>query len=318
MKIIRSEVKDNSVFAELLLDRSEVSPSDIPGTVAGAITAHCRAAGSKPVFPRVLSLEEMDDGSLQFSFDALKMPAIERKDYIGVRVMTDKDADILPLSLAAAAEAVTIDIPRSVVENRIDLLLTQKKVELLDNPVYGAITDVYAILLRLNEQSDEPADPEELWRLTLESATEHMKSGSGDLSDFMQAIKNISGADDTKVEMMVDDRVQERQFMNPEDMAGQMLSAYFEINRTTMDGWRQENYAAAEQQCRIDLLLDAVIDAENLEVTEDEFDDTLSYLASQYQMPRSDIEIMVKREALEYQVKLSKAKKLIADNAVRF
>lgn len=318
MQIISSSVNENSIQAELLLERADVNPSDIPGTVAAAITGHCKALGSKPVFPRVLSLEEKEDGSVQFLFDALKMPSVNRQDYIGVRVMADKEEDMLPLSLAAAAEAITINIPEAVVENRIDLLLTQKKVELLDNPVYGAITDVYAVLLRLNEKAEEPAAPDELWRLTVESAAEHLKKGSGDLNDFMQAIKRISGADNEEIEMMVDDRIQERQFMNPEDMAGQMLSAYFEINGTSMEGWRKDNYSVAEQQCRIDLLLDGVIDAEQIDVTEEEFDGTLSDLALQYQMPRSDIEIMVQKEAIEYQVKLSKAKKLIVDNAVRF
>ena len=318
MKIISSEIKDSSVFAELCLDKSEIIAADIPASVEAAISAHCKNAGIKPVFPRVLSIDELEDGAVQFSFDAMKMPSVKRGDYTGVRVMADRDEDILPMALAAAAESIGVELPESVIANRLDMFLVQKKVELLDNPVYGAITDVYAVLLRLNENSDEPKEPEELWRLTLESAAEHLKSGSGDLNDFMQAIKRISGADDTEIEMTVDDRIQERQFMNPEDMAGQMLSAFLEISGTTLEGWRNENRAAAEQQCRIDLLLDAVIDAEKIEVTEDEFDATLSDLALQYQMPRSDIEVMVRREALEYQVKLAKAKKLIADSAVRF
>ena len=76
-----------------------------------------------------------------------------------------------------------------------------------------------------------------------------------------------------------------------------------------------ENRSEAERQCRVDFLLSAVVDAENITASDAELDKAVYELAVQYQMSDKDVLAIVGEEALRHQIKMTKARRLIAESA---
>ena len=74
---------------------------------------------------------------------------------------------------------------------------------------------------------------------------------------------------------------------------------------------RASAWPTAQKQVQLELALEAVAKAENLEVTDEEYEAEIKRLAEQYNMPAEQVKAAVPEEGLKGDLKLRKARELV-------
>ena len=99
-------------------------------------------------------------------------------------------------------------------------------------------------------------------------------------------------------------------------MSGYSVDQYAKMMGGDMATMRNAFRPAAEKQAKINLTLNAIVEAEGLTVSEDEVGAEYENLAKQYELDVDKIKSMVPAAEVEENLKTRKAVKVIVDNAV--
>ena len=319
MKVIESQLSDSSVSAKLLAEEEDCAPFMNPqGAVESCIERYVSQNALPPLIcTRVTQMDVSPEGSVVFSFEAGFMPEVKLGQYKNLKLNAGFDSDIEKLALNAAAANVEMTVPELAVERRLDTMMTEKQAEVLESSSVNALTDMEAILERLNLESGSPLSSGDVQTLAAKAAQSYVESGSMDILAFTEALQSVFPADEETLGGMINDRIYERQSCNPEELAAKTFDAYLRVSGKTVESWRRENRDEAVRLCVIDFMLDEIIRVEDIGVAEDEFSSSLTAISMQYQIPRDEILNIIPREAVEYQVKLGKARSLITETAVQ-
>ena len=97
---------------------------------------------------------------------------------------------------------------------------------------------------------------------------------------------------------------------------GASLEAYAQMLGGNMDAIKNSLRPGAENAVKINVLLDAVVTAEGIEVTEEEVETEFANMAERYQMNVEQVKEYVKATDLKGDMQVRKAAKLISDSAV--
>lgn len=98
-------------------------------------------------------------------------------------------------------------------------------------------------------------------------------------------------------------------------MQGLDLNTYLSYLGQTPDQFKEQFMDGAKQQVKVELALNAIIDAEKLEATEEEIDAEIAKLAEQYGMEADQIKNAVPADQIAKDVTTKKAVDLIVDSA---
>jgi len=90
---------------------------------------------------------------------------------------------------------------------------------------------------------------------------------------------------------------------------------YFQLTGTTEDDLRKQFTDGAEKRVKTNLVLEAVVEAEKIEPTEDEVSAEVKDLASQYGMEESAVRSALSDDMLKHDIAIKSAVDLIADSA---
>jgi trigger factor len=99
-------------------------------------------------------------------------------------------------------------------------------------------------------------------------------------------------------------------------MSGYSVEQYAKMMGGDMATMRNAFRPAAEKQAKINLTLNAIVEAEGLTVSEDEVAAEIENLAKQYELEVEKVKSMVPNAEIEENLKTRKAVKVIVDNAV--
>ena len=91
---------------------------------------------------------------------------------------------------------------------------------------------------------------------------------------------------------------------------------YLKMTNTTEADFKSQAYGPAEQQVKMDLAINAIVKAENLEATDDEVEAEMKKVADRYGMDLDTVKKYLRPEEVKEQVIREKVIKLVADNAV--
>ena len=97
---------------------------------------------------------------------------------------------------------------------------------------------------------------------------------------------------------------------------GMPFEKYLQMMGTTYENFRATTRPAAEAQTRTNVLLDAVITAEGLEATEEDFNAEYEKMSESYSMPAEDIKKYIDAEALKEQILRNKAIAVITESGI--
>lgn len=99
-------------------------------------------------------------------------------------------------------------------------------------------------------------------------------------------------------------------------MQGIDLNTYLSYLGQDMDSFKESFKQGAENQVKASIALDAIVEAENIEATEEEIEAEINKLAEQYQMDADQIKKAVPVDQLAGDIKTRKAVDLIVESAV--
>ena len=130
-----------------------------------------------------------------------------------------------------------------------------------------------------------------------------------------QAAKNITAdIPDCMIDEQVDKELE--RFDYQLRAQGASLEQYAKMLGGDLSGFRSSIRPSAEAQLRVDLMLNAVVDAEKIEVSDEELAAEYTKLAEQYQMDEEKIKSMISGEDLKGDIAVRKASELVASSAV--
>ncbi|MGN1421391.1 MAG: trigger factor [Eubacterium sp.] len=100
-------------------------------------------------------------------------------------------------------------------------------------------------------------------------------------------------------------------------MQGIDLNTYLSYMGQDMDSFKETFREGAENQVKASIALEAIVDAEKLEATEEEIEAEVNKLAEQYQMEAEQVKKAVTPDQLAADIKTRKAVDIIVDSAVK-
>ncbi|MBO4991601.1 MAG: trigger factor, partial [Firmicutes bacterium] len=117
---------------------------------------------------------------------------------------------------------------------------------------------------------------------------------------------------------MIDEQVDKHldQFAYQLQMSGMTMDDYAKMMGGDMASLRSSMRPMAETTVRSNVLLAAIVDAEGIEVSEEEIEEELKKVAEQYQMELDQVKAAVSVENVKADLGAQKAVKIIVDNAV--
>lgn len=319
MIILDSSIAEGNVSALILAEAADTAGYDTPQqAVEATIRKFLDENGiGQVMYTRVLEMNPGIDSTVRFSFETAAVPEVTLGQYKGLKINAAFDSNPEDLALAAAAENTAVKIPFLVVDRKLDTMILEKKAGILESSSINALTDMYAILCRLNDQSGAAKSENEVWELAANAAVRYTESGAMEMSDFIGSIRSVFPSEEETVAELVNQRIYERRSTPADDLAAQVFESYLRISGMTEESWRDQNAEAAAKACRIDFLLNAVADKENISVSDEEYKAAVRAMSMQYQMPMDTIMEVVPRPSVEYQIRMDKARKLITDSAIQ-
>lgn len=152
-------------------------------------------------------------------------------------------------------------------------------------------------------------------RVQLEEAKEQEAKGAAEDAALRQVVENAEIVD--LPQAMVDEEI-ERQithFLN--NLKRQQINEelYYQLTGTSRDDLKEQFAEEADLRTKTNLVLEAIVDAENIEVSQEDIDHEISLLAAQYGMEEEQIHQFVTKDILEADIKMKKAMELIVDSA---
>ncbi|MBR5229375.1 MAG: trigger factor [Firmicutes bacterium] len=100
---------------------------------------------------------------------------------------------------------------------------------------------------------------------------------------------------------------------------GLTLAQYLEFTGKTMDEFKTELRPDAERQVKTRIILTGIVEAENLEVSDEELEEEIKVMAVQYQMTAEKVKELIGEENLGFlkkDIQVKKAIEFIFDNAI--
>ena len=106
-----------------------------------------------------------------------------------------------------------------------------------------------------------------------------------------------------------------RDYDNRLRQSGLDLQTYFQYTGLTLETLREQMRPQAEKQVKARLSLEAIADAEAIEVTEDELNAEYELIATTYQIDKEQVAKMVDESMVKADVRVRKAMQIVKDNA---
>ena len=163
---------------------------------------------------------------------------------------------------------------------------------------------------------------EELKTKVMEELTEKSNQKADELvkRDIMNKVVDGAKVDipGIMIENKIDDLVEE--FARNLQYQGLTMEKFFELAKTDLPAFREHHRQRAESAVKQDLVLEAVVKAENIEATEKDIDEQIAEVAKSYDKDVEEVKALFKQsgsyEYFAYNIRMMKALDFINDNAV--
>lgn len=166
---------------------------------------------------------------------------------------------------------------------------------------------------------DEDVDSlDELKAKTKDRLKEEKTSAAHDAIEDEAISEAVDNAEIGDVpEAMIKDDIdrQMEQYLANMQQQGIQPKMYFQLTGTTEDDLRKQFADGAEKRVKTNLVLEAVVEAEKIEPTEDQIKAEVKDLASQYGMEESAVRSALSDDMLKHDIAIKSAVDMIADSA---
>lgn len=334
MKVYDLQNEKGNISALILVESKEIEQQENCGedealtrAITNAIMSLEQTSNAKFMFTRILSYDEQDDGAVMVRFETAIKPEVKLGQYRGLSVPTmEEEETFAEKALELAAENIDAEVPAMIVERELDALLVEKKSAILQDVNLNLLTDIYKILEEGIREVTSDYKKDDLWQQAVETVQLYFGEGMSGLSmdQIISAVANVlslygkvTDSLCAKLAQIIEKRLDEREKLTAESLADQVFESYLRRIDFSLEQWLDQNRPEALFRTRKNLTLDAVADAEGLSVGDEEVQAELKRLAEEYGLSEEQVKEIVGEDALRFNLRRDKARKLIADSAVR-
>lgn len=116
---------------------------------------------------------------------------------------------------------------------------------------------------------------------------------------------------------MIDEEINRsmEQFMQQMQNNGISKEMYFQLTGTSEEDLRNQFATDASQRVSADLVLNAIVDAENIEVSDEDINEEVASLAKQYNMPEDQVRSVLSEDMIKHDIQIKRAMDMITETA---
>lgn len=278
--------------------------------------------------PQVVDMQFVPGGGVCFQIQAPMFSEVKLGQYKGLAVPYARDKQQMEFEQAVlqkACEHVEGEIPEAMTEDKLQAIMAQQKLSIMQDSVYDLLADMLVILDEAYVAAGVSRPKSQVRReatdLMLQTASaEHEMDWKAFLKEQISAMAERYHSLPNDFGKIIDDIIQKRldtkKKQTAEAHTEELFKAYLGSLELTEEQWKNQQRAQAAREVCMDLLLDAVSKKEGLEVTEDEIHHAIEEIADQYGVEPDEAETHIDRDALVWKLKRDKALRLILDSAV--
>ena len=171
----------------------------------------------------------------------------------------------------------------------------------------------------MREDCDTVAELREKLREELNEKAEAMATQNAQNKALEQVVAN---AEMDVPSIMIDDRLDQmlQEFEGQLQYQGLTLERFFQLTISTRAEWRGAQQDRAEEAVKQDLVLEAIVKAEDIQAEQEDLDKQMQEIADSYNKPLEEVKATFadngRLQFFEYNIKMLKAIELINENAV--
>lgn len=340
MKILENKTKDSILTAKILIEAYEFAsaleeayqenkdPLDI--CIPKLYLEFIREHGIVPLEqPEIVGVSWMERGGATFTIQVPVRPKVNPEQYKGivVRVPSDDQAVFVEAVICEAARKIEVIIPEAMVDQKLNALFAEQKIQISQDPIYNVLGDMVEILIKAYQATGITRSMaqvrSEAMDIMLQTMSKDQKEPSKEhlyflLKETVNRYRELPLEFDEKLDKILEERKQRTLEMTSDERVKEAFNAYLGSLDVTEDGWLEGNRDRAVLHAKFDLLLDAVGEAESIAIAPDEMEEVFIEIGLQCGIDAEQVKESIDGELLEWQLKRQKAKKLIFDSAQKF
>lgn len=317
MRILESNLEKAVINARILVEYDDIiMAAGQQQAIQQAIVGLSESLGVNDVhFASVLEITETDAGDLEVLVEAAVSPEVTLGQYKGLNVPIGHNEDFEQAAVRAAAANAKVDIPALIIDRQLDNMEREARGQLLQSTSLHTLADIFSIISRLDKQSKKRSSVDELWTKAMKATELYVDKNAQDVDLMVEAIREVCPMPDETIFRGIVTRAQERAKVDAEEIAAEVFDAYLHSQGQSLEQWRKEQWAAAEERCRIELMLKAVIKAEGIRANDVEVQRFAYELACGYGVGVQEFLDAVGEGGIRAQLDQQEAVRLIVDSA---
>ncbi|MDN6663970.1 MAG: trigger factor [Tetragenococcus koreensis] len=168
----------------------------------------------------------------------------------------------------------------------------------------------------LDDEVETLDELREKYRKEIKESKEKAAQDAVEESAIKQAVDNAEIVE--LPDVMIHDEVHRAmdEFLNNMQQQGISPEMYYQITGTTEDDLHKQFEGEAGTRVKTNLVIEAIVDAENFEATDEEISSEVKDLADSYNMPEAQVRSVLSEDMLKHDINMKKAVELVTTSAV--
>ncbi|MBQ9059790.1 MAG: hypothetical protein IJ128_01430 [Firmicutes bacterium] len=278
--------------------------------------------------PAVDDMQFTPGGGVKFHVKADLYPDVTLGQYRDIAVPYRRDEQQLEFERAVvqkACENMQGEIQPHMIEQKLDAITAQEKINVNGDAVYHLLADMLVVLdeaykaagaVRPMVQVRREAMDLMLQTASAEHELDWKEFFRSQVSVMVERYHDLPADFDQQLEKLLADREHAKAAMSPEEKTEELFKAYLGSLELTEEQWRNQRQLQAARDVCLDLLLDAVAAEEDIQVSDDEVHQVIEEIAAQANMEPEEAEANINKAPLIWKLQRDKALALILNSAV--
>lgn len=168
----------------------------------------------------------------------------------------------------------------------------------------------------LDDEVETLDELREKYRKEIKESKEKAAQDAVEESAIKQAVDNAEVVE--LPDVMIQDEIKRAkdEFLNNMQQQGISPEMYYQITGTSEEDLDKQFEGEADTRVKTNLVIEAIVDAENFQATEEEVSSEIKDLAENYNMPEAQVRSVLSEDMLEHDINMKKAVDLITSSAV--
>lgn len=168
----------------------------------------------------------------------------------------------------------------------------------------------------LDDEVETLDELREKYRKEIKESKEKAAQDAVEESAIKQAVDNAEVVE--LPDVMIQDEIKRAkdEFLNNMQQQGINPEMYYQITGTSEEDLDKQFESEAGTRVKTNLVIEAIVDAENFQATEEEVSSEIKDLAENYNMPEAQVRSVLSEDMLEHDINMKKAVELITSSAV--